>query len=660
MKINSPRIVRDILKSVYLLALIIIVMFISSLVYVYLSVPQQLFERQKVKLVERVVQSKKDYIKSMVLSAIRDIELEEQVLKTEFKMHQGMDAFNDTLFHHILKERCLNRIRNTILEDNGYIWVNEILDYNGGDGYAIRLVHGNLPETEGMLLSTSMVDKKGGKPYQVELDGVLKDGELYQKYWFKKKDSDSIAEKLSYAKLYKNLNWVIASGVYLDDVELIVQADLRESEHLYLRQIKVTLTIIGSLLVLVVFTISFFRIKFQNIVNYYVSQVGMREKSLKEFNDNLEEIIEERTQQLQESEEIYSSIFKSNQTVMLLINPRKMTIVEANQAAVDFYGYSFEDLVGMRIDTINISGEESIKEAIDSVRNEKLKYFIFKHRLANAEVKDVEVYSERIFVNGDDLLFSIIHDITELKKTQSELVIAKDLAEESDRLKSSFLANMSHEIRTPMNGILGFTSLLKEEDLSEMERLRFIGIIDKSGKHLLSIINDVIDISKIESNQITANISSFNINENIEYIYNFFLPEAYQLGLELEYHKSLPNSKAIISSDQDKVNAILTNLVKNAIKFTPQGRIDFGYRDLGSKLEFFVKDTGLGINETDQTNIFMRFRQVENRENKSIEGSGLGLAICKAYVSLLGGKIWVKSEISKGSVFYFTIPLHGN
>lgn len=656
MKSGPLQVVNDILKSVYLMTSLIIIMFVSSFVYVYFSGPQRVFERQKLKLSERVIQSKKDYIQTMVNSVIRDIELEEQVLTNEFKMHSGAYFFNDSLFDGMLKERCINRIRNTNLVDNGYIWVNQVLNYEGGEDYAIRLVHPNMPETEGMRLSTYMTDSKGNTPYKMELDGIVENGELFYKYWFKKKDSDVIAEKLSYAKHYTKLNWIIASGVYLDDVDAIVKADLMESEILYSHQIKMTLIILGGLLVLVVFSLFFFRSKLQNIIRYYMSEVGEREKSLKDFNDNLEEIVTERTQQLKESEQIYSSIFQSNQTVMMVLDPENRTIVEVNQAAIDFYGYALEEMVGMKMEMINISGEEVVTSAITSVRDNQVKYFIFKHRLANSELKDVEVYSERILLNGEERLFSIIHDISELKKTQAELIIAKNLAEESDRLKSSFLANMSHEIRTPMNGIIGFTELIKEENLSEEERKHFIGIIDKSGKHLLNIINDVIDISKIESDQIVATLNLFNINETIDYLYNFFLPEIKQRGLEIDYHKSLPNTKAILNSDQDKVNAILTNLVKNAIKFTPTGRVDYGYRVLENYLEFYVKDTGVGIREKDQTGIFKRFQQAEDRMMKKTEGSGLGLAICKAYVELLGGKIWVESEISKGSIFYFTIP----
>jgi hypothetical protein len=244
----------------------------------------------------------------------------------------------------------------------------------------------------------------------------------------------------------------------------------------------------------------------------------------------------------------------------------------------------------------------------------------------------------------------------EKEKRAAELIIAKERAEESERLKSAFLANMSHEIRTPMNGILGFTELLKEPNLSGKEQKEFINIIEKSGERLLNIIKDIMSISSIEAGQTEISISETNVNDQIEYIYTFFKPEADQKGLEIFYKKSLPTEEAIIKTDREKIYAILTNLVKNAIKFTYSGSIVFGYEKKGKYLEFFVKDTGLGIPKEKMEFIFERFRQGSESLARNYEGAGLGLSISKAYVEMLGGNIWVKSEPEKGSEFYFSIP----
>ena len=268
-------------------------------------------------------------------------------------------------------------------------------------------------------------------------------------------------------------------------------------------------------------------------------------------------------------------------------------------------------------------------------------------------------HSDAIPIRLEDnstLWHGIIYDITEIKKTESELISAKEKAEESDRLKSAFLANMSHEIRTPMNGILGFAGLLKRPKLTGKERKEYISIIEKSGDRMLNIINDIINISKVESGQMGIYISETNINEQIEYIYTFFKPEVEQKGIQIFFKNPLPAKEAIIKTDREKLYGVFTNLVKNAIKFTSAGSIELGYEKKGKYIEFFVKDTGAGIRQEQKEIIFERFRQGSESHSRNYEGAGLGLSISKAYVELLGGKIWVESALEKGSIFYFTLP----
>jgi signal transduction histidine kinase/CheY-like chemotaxis protein len=232
----------------------------------------------------------------------------------------------------------------------------------------------------------------------------------------------------------------------------------------------------------------------------------------------------------------------------------------------------------------------------------------------------------------------------------------KEKAQMSDKLKTAFLANMSHEIRTPMNGILGFAELLKKPNLTGEQQQKYIGVIQKSGNRMLNIINNIIDISKIESGIEEINIQDTNINEQVEYIYVFFKPEVENKGIQLLYHIGLNAQEAIIKTDREKIYAILTNLVKNAIKFTNAGSIEFGYKKKDAFLEFFVKDTGIGIPVVRQEAIFERFIQADINDEMARQGAGLGLSITKAYVEMLGGKIWVESDVEKGSIFYFTIP----
>lgn len=247
-------------------------------------------------------------------------------------------------------------------------------------------------------------------------------------------------------------------------------------------------------------------------------------------------------------------------------------------------------------------------------------------------------------------------NITAQKHAESELIQAKEKAEESDRLKSAFLANMSHEIRTPMNGILGFASLLKEPELSGEQQQEYIQIIEKSGARMLSIINDIISISKIESGIQDIRLSETNINSQLQFIYDSFKLDADRKGLSLSFSCGLPDKLALIKTDYEKFYGILTNLIRNAIKYTDEGSVAFGYKQAGEFFEFYIKDSGIGIPKDRQEVIFERFIQADISNKMAKHGAGLGLSIAKAYTEMLGGQIWVESEDGIGSSFYFTLP----
>lgn len=274
------------------------------------------------------------------------------------------------------------------------------------------------------------------------------------------------------------------------------------------------------------------------------------------------------------------------------------------------------------------------------------------------EVNDSIKY---VLVNGitsnmDGKCLITLANITNHKHLESELIKAREKAEENDRLKSAFLANMSHEIRTPMNGILGFTDLLKDLNLTVESQQEYLDIIEESGIRMLNILNDIISISKIESHQMEISITDTNLNDQIEYIYHFFKLEAQQKSIHISIKNTLPIHEAFIRTDREKVYGVLTNLVKNAIKFRQAGYIELGCERKGEFLEFYVKNSGSYIPDELKEIIFERFRQGSDPLKQNVQGAGLGLSISKAYVELLGGKIWVESDPGQSSTFRFTLP----
>jgi len=347
--------------------------------------------------------------------------------------------------------------------------------------------------------------------------------------------------------------------------------------------------------------------------------------------------------------------------------------INVNNAFCDMLGYTPEELKNTKWadishpDDLALSNE--ILNSIVSCEKESARFTKrYFHKNGSVIWADVSTSVRRDNVGKPLYFMTSVIDISERIRSEQELIVAKEHAEESDRLKSAFLANMSHEIRTPMNGILGFAELLTESELESEKQQEYVQIIQRSGVRMLNIINDIVDISKIESGLMEVKLAESNINEQIEFIYTFFKPEVEKKRIQLSYRNSLPVKEAILKTDREKVYAILTNLIKNAIKFTETGSIEFGYEivesrlsaslNRSSSLRFYVKDTGIGIPNDRQAAIFERFIQADIVDIKARQGAGLGLAIVKAYVEMLGGQIWVESEVGKGSTFYFTLPNH--
>ncbi len=353
---------------------------------------------------------------------------------------------------------------------------------------------------------------------------------------------------------------------------------------------------------------------------------------------------------------------------MIIITDKAGKIEYTNHQFAVFTQYPSQEVMGKnpRIFNPKHHTSESYNKMWESLKTGQ----VWKSEFINRK-KDGTPFWENVTIapltgsNGLTSNYIIIkEDITEEKHKEAELIKAKEKAEESDRLKSAFLANMSHEIRTPMNGILGFAGLLEQPGLTGDEQKEYIGIIEKSGARMLNIINEIIDISRIESGLIEVAINELNLNGQIKDVYDLLYLDADAKGIKLSFKNTLPDNEAIIKTDREKLYAILINLVKNAIKYTDKGSVEFGYTIEtvhaetvnAPSLQFYVKDTGIGIPVNRQKAIFERFIQADILDVQARQGAGLGLSITKAYVEILGGNIWVESEYGMGSTFYFALP----
>ncbi|OIP00027.1 MAG: hypothetical protein AUJ98_09540 [Bacteroidetes bacterium CG2_30_33_31] len=361
--------------------------------------------------------------------------------------------------------------------------------------------------------------------------------------------------------------------------------------------------------------------------------------------------------------EIFSSVWENSPDALLLLDSDG-GIIKFNLAFADMF-------------RINPEIEYKNKFVYDLLVNEYKKKAIldFLYAATNGEIKNCEYqvirHDNSIFpinisfrrVNfknhQGDYFILIGRDITKNKIDERALRNAKDKAEIADKLKTSFLANMSHEIRTPINAVIGFADLLNDSDLLDEERKEYINTIQVNGELLLNLINDIIDIAKIESGQLKISKNEFSIKQLFDEIYlsarnALSMLEKPQIILEYKIEDSLED--VFLVTDQYRLMQIINNLLNNAIKFTDKGRIDFGVGiNKNDKIEFYVKDTGIGISEKDVDIIFDRFGQVEEALVRNVGGTGLGLSITKSLVEILGGRIKVKSTVEEGSTFIFTI-----
>ena len=406
------------------------------------------------------------------------------------------------------------------------------------------------------------------------------------------------------------------------------------------------------------------------INNELEQRVIERTEQLKVTNDELITEIENKKDaeiRLQKSEKFLESIIDNIPAMVFVKDTKDFKFIIFNKTSERLLGFS-------RKDVIQKSNHEIFsKEYADIFSKEDEKIVNGENEIIIVEeyfeTKNHEkrlFYTKKLPITFKDgkpeYILGISEDITNRKLNEENLKEAKRRAEESDKLKTAFLSNMSHEIRTPMNAIIGFSGLLTDQNITDQERDTYVFQINQNSNALLNLIEDIVDISKIESGQLKINIDDCLINKIILDIYSTF-SENQQLffGKKVDLRWSMANSNPNFSirTDSFRLRQILINIIGNAIKFTEKGSIEFGYtiKDINTIL-FYVKDTGIGIAEDKINFIFDRFGKVESDKSRLYRGAGLGLTISKSLIELIGGEIWVESFLGKGSTFYFTIPIN--
>lgn len=371
--------------------------------------------------------------------------------------------------------------------------------------------------------------------------------------------------------------------------------------------------------------------------------------------------VKENEMALRESEEKFRKLNENSPVSTFILQEDKLTYVNpalAKTLDIQRSGFTGELCLS------DVLSEKDYPQIIADIqrlyKGEQNKY----HNVYDLELKGqkrvkAEVYAAATSLYGKPAIVGMWLDVTEKQRHQRELVKAKEKAEESDRLKSAFLANMSHEIRTPLNAIVGFSKLFSDEDTSQKEREEYAEVIQSNSDHLMSLISDIIDISRLETEIVHLENSEFNINEVLRNVHNIYTNSKKLLDKDrIQLSLRLPDEDEVhISADRMRTIQVINNLMSNALKFTQRGHIEIGCVTQEDKVIVFVKDTGEGIAKENMELIFDRFRQEEDAYTRRYGGTGLGLAICKRIVERMSGDIWVESKKGEGSIFYFSLPM---
>ncbi|XWK90323.1 MAG: response regulator [Phormidium sp.] len=440
-------------------------------------------------------------------------------------------------------------------------------------------------------------------------------------------DLEAVAHAIKYARLYR----YIAKPWQTEDLKLTV----KEAVHSYLLE----------------------------------QQLAEQNAQLQRMNQKLETIVEERTAALRLSEEKFAKAFRSSPNPITITRLSDGRHVEVNDAFCQMIGYSSKEIIGSTAIDLNLWVNLSDRVGLFQLLTGKsrIRNFEFDFRTKDGDIKTALLAAEIIEISGETCVIAVSQDITDRKQAEIALQQAKEAADRANRAKSEFLSNMSHELRTPLNAILGFTQLLLRDLSLKPQQQEQLGIINRSGEHLLQLINNILQMSKIEVGRVTVDKNTFDLYHLLKSLDEMLELQAKKKGLQLIFDCA-PNLPQYIETDESKLRQVLINLLGNAIKFTNEGGVTLRVKladETGNKenehslnyLFFEVEDTGAGISHQEIENLFKPFMQTETGR-RSQEGTGLGLPISRQFVQLMGGDITVSSILGEGTIFKFHIAIN--
>ena len=567
-----------------------------------------------------------------------------------------------------LKRVLLQWISNIRYGKDGYIFINTF------DGHAL-LTNGAISESPVSILNSG--DNNWINVLQQQKKAVS-GGEGFIEYKFNRLSSRDFEPKISYIGQVKDWGWIVGAGFYKSDIEAEIGMNLiKLQENTRDQIIRLVILLVIIILLMIIFSgyiFSLLKKEFTRFTDSFKTaslESGLMDKdqiSFYEFRvltDSVNRTLQERNfaqQALEKEQSLLRSLIDSIPD-FVFFKDTASRYVGCNKAFSAFVGLPESAIIGRTdYDLFPTEFAERYHENDHKILSDQCAIRTEEWTTFPNGSKRLLDTVKVLYKNhkGEILgIMAISRDITEKEEIQQQFRIAKEKAEESDRLKTAFLANMSHEIRTPMNSIIGFSTLLTEEFLTEADRAEYIQHINHAGESLLNLIDDIIDIAKIEAGQLTVTAEICNLTDLMDELRTTFtelIHRRFKTDVQLIAEPGILTDGSLIISDPFRLKQVLTNLLVNAMKFTSKGSITFGFRQEEETLKFYVRDSGIGIAKEYHAMIFNRFRQAQHENKKQYGGTGLGLAISQHIIELLGGNIWVESEPGNGADFYFTIP----